>query len=184
MTVEAAPASPITAKRVTWLFACVLLLAVALIWAWLSMRSVMGVGGACASGGAYEIATPCPDGSWLIAIAMPMLIITALVGSMFAATMSAPNLLLPMWMLLFGSLGWNFLEFGLFRGDVEVGWIVCGVMFELMALPVLFLIPVGRKHTPKRSDGTPRLWWWIGCYLGLASVGVSLGAWSYVAIAT
>lgn len=184
MTVETAPASPITAKRVVWLFSCVVLLAVALIWAWLSMRSVMGVGGSCASGGPYEIATPCPDGSWLIAIAIPMMIITAMVGSGFAATMSAPNLLLPMWFLLFASLGWNFLEFGIFRGGTEVGWIVCGVLFMAMALPVLFLIPVGRKHPPKRPEGTPPLWWWIGCYLGLASVGVSLGAWVYAAVST
>jgi hypothetical protein len=184
MTVETAPASPITAKRVIWLFSCVLLLAVGLIWAWLSMRAVMGVGGACASGGAYEIATPCPDGSWLIAIAIPLMIIAAMVGSGFAAVMSAPNLLLPMWFLLFASLGWNFLEYGIFSGDLVAGWIVCGVLFELMALPVLFLIPVGRRHTPKRPDGAPRLWWWVGCYVGLASVGVSVGAWVYGAAST
>jgi len=28
---------------------------------WLSMRAVMEIGGACASGGPYEIAVPCPD---------------------------------------------------------------------------------------------------------------------------
>lgn len=183
MTVATAPASPITAKRVIWLFSCVVLLSVGLIWAWLSMRAVMGVGGACASGGPYEIATPCPDGSWLIAIAIPMMIITAMVGSGFAVTMSAPNLLLPMWFVLFASLGWNFLEFGIFRGDVEVGWIVCGVLFELMAFPVLFLVPVGLRSKPKRLEGTPRTWWWVGCYFGLASVGISLGAWVYGQVA-
>ncbi len=184
MTVETASASQITAKRAAWLFGCVVLLAVGLIWAWLSMRSVMGVGGSCASGGPYEIATPCPDGAWLIAIAIPMMIITAMVGSGFAASMSAPNLLLPMWFLLFASLGWNFLEFGIFQGDVEVGWIVCGVMFELMALPVLFLIPSGLRNASKRPEGAPGLWWWIGCYLGLASVGISLGAWTYALVST
>ena len=184
MTADSAPASPITAKRVIGLFSCVVLLFVGLFWAWLSMRAVMGVGGACASGGAYEIATPCPDGSWLISIAIPMMLATAMVGSGFAATMSAPNLLLPMWFLLFASLGWNFLEYGIFSGDVVVGWIVCGVLFELMALPVLFLVPLGLRSRPKRPDGAPGPWWWAGCYVGLASVGISLGAWSYAAVST
>jgi hypothetical protein len=147
---------------VAGLFTCVLLLFVALVWAWLSMRAVMGVGGSCASGGPYEIATPCPDGAWLISIAIPMLIITAMIGSALAIGLSAPNLLLPMWFLLFASLGWNFLEYGIFTGNVDVAWIVCGVVFELMALPVLFLVPVAFRSTPKRPDGAPRLWWWVG----------------------
>jgi hypothetical protein len=184
MTVETAPATALPAKRVVTLFVCVLLLAVALIWAWLAMRAVMGVGGSCASGGPYEIATPCPDGSWLMAVAIPLLLITAMTGSAVAAGLSAPNLLMPMWFLLFGSLGWNFLEYGIFRGDVEVGFIVCGVLFELMALPVLFLVPVGLRAKTVRPEGATPLWFWVICYLGLASVGVSLGAWSYVAIST
>jgi hypothetical protein len=154
------------------------------MWAWLSMRAVMGVGGSCASGGPYEISTPCPDGSWLIAIAIPMLVITAMIGSALAISVSAPNLLLPMWFALFASLGWNFLEFGIFRGDVEVGSIVCGVVFELMALPVLFLVPAGLRSKPERPTGAPRLWWWVVCYIGLASVGISIGAWSYVQVST
>ena len=183
MTAETVRPQPLTAKRVAGLLTCVVLLAVGLMWAWLSMRAVMGVGGSCASGGPYEIATPCPDGSWLIAIAIPMLIITAMIGSALAISVSAPNLLMPMWFLLFASLGWNFLEYGI-RGNVEVGFIVCGVVFELMALPVLFLIPTAMRSKTQRTEGAPRLWWWVVCYLGLASVGVSIGAWSYVQVAT
>jgi hypothetical protein len=184
MTAQTAPTTTsLPPKRVLGLFVCVLLLSVALIWAWLSMRAVMGVGGSCASGGPYEIATPCPDGSWLIAIAIPMMIITAMAGSAFAIGLGAPNLLMPMWFLLFASLGWNFLEYGI-RGDMEVGFIVCGVVFELMALPVLFLVPMGLRSKAKRPEGAPRLWWWVVCYLGLFSVGVSLGAWTYVLVAT
>jgi hypothetical protein len=36
----------------------------------LSMRSVLDVGGQCASGGPYVIATPCPDGTWLLPLAI------------------------------------------------------------------------------------------------------------------
>lgn len=159
------------------------LVALALAWAYLSMRAVMGAGGSCGSGGPYEISRPCPDGAWLISIAIPMLLGTAMLGSALATGLSAPNLLLPMWCLLFGSLGWNFLDFGLFRGDVEVGWIVCGVVFELMALPALFLIrpSLGTRAT---LPGVPRLRWWVGCYLGLALVGASLGVWTYTLAAS
>lgn len=179
MTVEVAPPG-ISAKRVLGLFVCVLLIGVGLAWAFLSMRAVMGVGGSCASGGPYEIANPCPDGAWLISIALPMMLLSAFAGTMVATGLSAPNLLLPMWGLVFGSLGWNFLEFGLFRGDVEVGWIVCGVMFELMALPVVFLAwPAKRKSRPPRPPGTVSTWWWAGAYGGLLSIGASLGFWTF-----
>lgn len=180
----ATTAESLSIKRVAALFVCVLLLSVGLIWAWLAMRAVMGVGGSCASGGPYEIATPCPDGSWLIAIAIPMMILTAMAGSAFAISLSAPNLLMPMWFLLFASLGWNFLEFGIWRGDVEVGFIVCGVVFELMALPVLFLVPLGFRNKTVRPAGTISVWFWIVCYLALFSVGVSFGAYVYRAIAS
>lgn len=184
MSADTAPATTISLKRVAALFGCALLLSIGLIWTWLSMRAVMGVGGSCASGGPYEIATPCPDGSWLIAIAIPMMIIAAMAGSAFAISLSAPNLLLPMWFLLFASLGWNFLEYGIWHGDVAAGFIVCGVMFELMAFPVLFLVPLGLRTKTERPAGTVSIWFWVVCYVALLSVGVSLGAWFYQAIAT
>ena len=160
-TTDTATETTVSVKRVATLFVCVLLLSVGLIWAWLSMRAVMGVGGSCASGGPYEIATPCPDGSWLIAIAIPMMIIAAMAGSAFASSLNAPNLLMPMWFLLFASLGWNFLEFGFWHGDIAVGFIVCGVLFELMAFPVLFLVPLGLRNKTARPAGTPSVWFWV-----------------------
>jgi hypothetical protein len=184
MTADTASPPVLSLGRLAALFTCVLLVSVGVVWAWLSMRAVMGVGGACASGGAYEIATPCPDGSWLIAIAVPMMLIAAMSGSGIGMSLGAPNLLLPMWFLLFSSLGWNFLEFGIWRGDVEIGSIVCGVVFELMALPVLFLVPLGLRAKTQRPAGQPGVWFWVVCYAALFSVGVSLGAWVYQAVAT
>ena len=63
------------------------------------------------------------------------------------------------------------------------GWIVCGVVFWLMALPafvVMFRFD-GFTSTPgasgaERSDGSGT-WWAI--YLALGIVGVALGAWSF-----
>src|SRR4051794_40164815 len=89
----------------------VLVLGITLTWTFLSMRSVMNVGGSCADGGAYVSSQPCPEGSFLIAIAIPVMLITAMAGSAAAMSINAPNLLVPMWGVLFGSLGWNFLEF-------------------------------------------------------------------------
>lgn len=177
-------------------YACVLVMGMSLSWAFLAMRAVAGVGGSCASGGAYEIATPCPDGSWLIAIAIPALLVSMFVGSGFGMTIGAPALLLPMWALLFTSLGWNFLEFG-FK-DVGVGFIVCGVMFWAMAAPAWWAMFVAFKKTlRKKKDPEEReetraaanvwsagslegsLWWWfIYAVLGVggALFGVAIYA--------
>ena len=128
-------ATPTPYRPLAILLSCVLVLAVALTWAYLAMRAVMDVGGTCAEGGPYEIAQPCPDGAWMISVAIPVLIAAAMLGSYVAFRLTAPNLLVPMWTVLFGTLGWNFLEYG-FSDDGPVwGWIVCGAMFELMALP-------------------------------------------------
>ncbi|WP_183093636.1 hypothetical protein [Nocardioides stalactiti] len=176
-------------------YVCVLLVGMGLAWAFLSMRAVAGVGGSCASGGAYEIATPCPDGSWLIAIAIPMMLIAMFAGSGFGMSVGAPALLLPMWALLFGSLGWNFLEFGV-KDGVEIGFLVCGVMFWGMAAPawwamfVAFTNRIRGKSDPERNEKAAKeraaanvwsagsldgsLWWWA-IYAVLGSAGAFFG---------
>ena len=79
------------------LVVCVLVLAVCLTWTFFAMRAVMDVGGSCADGGPYVSAQPCPGGAGLIAIAIPVMVITAMAGSAAALSVSAPNLLIPMW---------------------------------------------------------------------------------------
>jgi hypothetical protein len=163
----------------------VLILAITLTWAFFSMRAVMNVGGSCADGGPYVSAQSCPDGSYLIAIAIPVMLIAAMGGSAAALSVNAPNLLIPMWGALFGSLGWNFLEFA-FKGDTVVwGWLVCGVVFWLMAAPAVFGILVGVKNavvppSQPRSDTGSR--WWVPAYAALGAVGFLAGAWTYNAL--
>jgi hypothetical protein len=163
----------------------VLVLAVTLTWTFFSMRSVMDVGGACANGGAYVSAQPCPDGSWLIAIAVPVMILTAIFGSAAALSVHAPNLLVPMWGLLFGSLGWNFLQYAVAGDGIVWGWLVCGVLFWLMALPAVYGIAIGVKNAvlapDSGSDAGSR--WWVPAYSLVGAAGFLLGAWSYHAIA-
>ena len=137
---------PVSGTRIVVLSCSVFVLGLALTWTFLSMRSVMEVGGACADGGPYVSAQPCPNGAVLIGFAIPLMIIAAMVGSAVALSVSAPNLLVPMWAVLFGSLGWNFLEYGFGNEDFLVwGWIICGVVFELMAAPAVVAILVGLK---------------------------------------
>ena len=96
------------------------------------------------------------------------MLITAMAGSAAAMSINAPNLLIPMWGVLFGSLGWNFLEFAFTGDDVVWGWLVCGVMFWLMAAPAVYAILVGVQErrasrptqahapTPARAGGCRR----------------------------
>lgn len=168
-------------RRVAILYACVLLMTLAMTWVFLSMRAVMDIGGSCASGGPYEIATPCPSHvAALMTIGIPAMIVCALAGTAIAVGLDAPDLLLPMWWLLFGSLGWNFLEYGLFSGGVVWGWVVCGVLFEAMALPALVIQVTGYGGSTRLglppAVGTAR---WLAVYVVLAAAGLGLGWWSF-----
>jgi hypothetical protein len=165
------------------LVACVVVVALTLTWTFLGMRAVMDVGGSCAEGGPYQIAQPCPDGAVLLSAAIPVMLVSAMLGSALALLSRAPNLLVPMWALLFGSLGWNFLEYGFTDAGPVWGWVVCGVVFEAMALPAVVVVVAGsrlRGWIPAVRDDAPapRLTWWLG-YLILGVVGLALGAWSF-----
>ena len=139
---------------------------------WLSMRAVMGIGGACASGGPYVPAVECPD----VVVALTPLSIFGLFifgglaawgGSRLGGAWSA--LILLAWPALFLSLGWNFLEFGLRPpggepGEVVWSWLFCAVVFFLMGgLPLLGVIwgvreagGGGRAYAGGRVVVTPR----------------------------
>ena len=185
MAVEQAETT-VSFRRLAALCACVVLCAVGLTWIYFGMRSVMDVGGACAEGGPYVIAQPCPDGTWMIMVSVPLLLISAMAGTVIASGIEgAPDLLIPMWGLLFGSLGWNFLEYGAFSGELVWGWIICGVVFELMALPVLLLavssLRGGSSWSPPTAPAataTNGLWWWPA-YALLAVIGAALATWSF-----
>lgn len=175
-----APAQPRTSPKAAALtVASVLVVAVSLTWTYLSMRAVMNVGGSCADGGPYLSAQPCPDGSILIAVAVPMLLIFSMVGTVSASAVGAPNLLVPMWGVLFGTLGWNFLEYAFKGPDVVWGWLVCGVMFWVMALPAFVLM-----LSLLRVERQGRTVLWLPAYGVLGAVGVLFGWWSFVAIAS
>ena len=134
---------------------------------WLGMRAVMGIGGACASGGAYEIATPCPDGVDLVMfLAFPLGFLCAGVIVWKGVRLGGgwTGVAALAWPALFLSLGWNFLESGIAPpdgGGPGVGFLIPGVIFMLMGgIPLVVWIrargdaPIvpGVPGTRARSD--------------------------------
>jgi hypothetical protein len=105
----------------------------------LGMRAVMDVGGACADGGPYVSAQPCPDG-------VPLAMIGGMFGLFGAAGLivwfgsqigkAAASIVALGWPALFLSLGLNFIDYALHPPDGEPtpvwGWLVPGVLFWLM----------------------------------------------------
>jgi hypothetical protein len=141
----------------------------------LAMRRVMDIGGACASGGPFVPVQPCPEG-------VPGLLVGGIILGLAMAfayawvTLSAgiPGFAWLMWPALFGALGWNFIDYGVSPpdgGDPVWGWLVCGVVFFLMALLPLGLgvlafrrpeatrlrtaagLPPARRDAPATADG-------------------------------
>jgi hypothetical protein len=184
---ESAGVHPPPASRYVATVVSVLVAAVCVTWAFLSMRAVMAVGGACADGGPYVSAQPCPDGAVLISIAIPVMLLTAMAGSAVAISVDAPNLLIPMWGGLFGALGWNFMEYGAMGPGVVGGWLVCGVVFWLMAAPAVLAVLAAtcRAVVPpaKPSPQYDGARWWVPAYAVLIAAGALLGAWTWDALA-
>lgn len=127
-------------------------LAACLTLVFLAMRAVMDVGGFCAEGGPYEIETHCPEGT---AVLLPLSIFAGLGSAALAGWKGSQispllgGLVALAWPALFISLGWNFLEYGLWPpgdgGGIVWGWLIPGIIFEVMGiLPLLALLPSRR----------------------------------------
>ena len=121
---------------------------------WLGMRAVMDIGGACADGGPFVPVQPCPAGA-PAALTLGMLGIFGFgaLGIYAGARIGGGWAGLPLlaWPALFGSLGWNFLEYGFtFEEDAIVwGWVIPGVIFILMAVvPLWFVWSVRSSAVP------------------------------------
>lgn len=133
----------------------------------LSMRAVMQIGGACASGQtAFVIEHPCPKG-------VPLLMLGAVWGGILFAGLyawqsfrsGAPSLVALLWPALFLSLGWNFLQYGLSSpggGGVVAGWLICAVVFILMGgIPLIAVLP-GLLRGPRDDGATASSPWHLG----------------------
>lgn len=139
-------------------------IAAALTVVFLSMRAVMDIGGVCAEGGPFVPRQPCPDGvPGLLVGGMWIGVLLALVYIGLASRFRIPSLAGLLWPALFISLGWNFLDYAFdppFGTDLEVGWLVPGILFMLMGgIPLWIWLSVvrGRGVTPAASRIPVRL---------------------------
>ena len=116
--------------------------AMALTWLYLGMRAVMDVGGFCAEGGAYAIEVHCPQGvAWKMPLSILGLFVFGIIYILYLVP-QAFNFTYLFWSALFGSLGWNFTEYtvrSFQAGEGSVGWLICAVVFMLMAIGPLLL---------------------------------------------
>ena len=125
-----------------------------------SMRSVMAVGGSCASGGPYAVATPCPKGvGWVLPLAIWVGLAMLAGASAAAVRLGVPGIAWLAWPALFLSLGWNFVDFGLHppgpRGGPIWSWLVCGAMFWAMGAGPVVLWLLNPQDRPTRSRPAP-----------------------------
>jgi hypothetical protein len=130
----------------------------------LGMRAVMDIGGACADGGPYVSAHPCPDGtSAALMLGMLGLFLFGWISMVYGGRLGGIWGSVPLlaWTGLFGSLGWNFLDYGLFNPPLEAdgiiwGWVICGATFEVMAFaPLLLLLIPGVRGTQRGGARPP-----------------------------
>jgi len=137
-------ADTVPLKKALWILGSLFLVAAGITSLFLGMRSVMDIGGACASGGPFVPVQPCPEG-------VPMLMIGGIWIGMMAAfaygwsSLGAgiPSFVGLFWPALFMSLGWNFLQYAFdppFGEGVVYGWLIPGIIFELMGVVPLWLM--------------------------------------------
>lgn len=165
--------------RVSVLVLCLVMLGLAVAWLYFPMRAVMDVGGSCAEGGPYVIETHCPAGSTtFLMLGVPLWFAGVFIG-LIASTLSAPLPIFPGWALLFGALGWNFFDYALHAepgGGIVVDWLVCAIVFWLMALPALAIF-LGGPFFRRTVSGSPGSGFgWIGAYVALLGLGWWLGS--------
>jgi hypothetical protein len=128
---------------------------------WLAMRSVMSLGGFVAQGGPYVIAHLAPDWVvWLLPGSIVGLVVCMVASQELNSTFETPSLMLVAWSMLFLSLGWNFLEFGLRApgGGLSVGWLICAAAFFAMGGGGLYAlwqaVRVGWEFDGKKTEKT------------------------------
>jgi hypothetical protein len=146
------------ARAAFWIFVSLAGAACGITLLYLGMRSVMEIGGACADGGPFVVAQPCPKG-------VPLTILGGIWGAIIMVGIyvwqtiknKVPSLVAFAWSALFLPLGWNFLEFGVnppYGEGLVWGWLICAILFVIMGgLPLIFVVkPVVRSFLNPKAE--------------------------------
>jgi len=102
--------------------------------------SIVGLGATnCATGGPFDVRTPCPDASWLIMVPLPLAIGALAVGAYLGGGFGTP---LTTWAFPLTFLGFGIAFFiGAFAAGVGWGFLVCGALFLVMgAIPAAIFL--------------------------------------------
>jgi putative oligomerization/nucleic acid binding protein len=171
---ESADAGP-SLRTTFWLLVSLAAVAAALTMLFMGMRAVMAIGGACAEGGPYVIANPCPKG-------IPLVMIGSIWGGLIFAGVyiwqttkaKVASFAGFLWPALFLSLGWNFFEFAIRASrdgqGLAWGWVICGVLFALMGgIPLLIATQTLFGRKPRMGSTISDL----GGSLKMAAAGLS-----------
>ena len=115
----------------------------------IEMRAVLDVGGSCADGGPYVSAQPCPQGTWLMFLAIFGGFGWGALAFWAGASIGGRYSSVPFlaWPALFCTLGFNFLQYGVAPpggGGIELGFLIPGILFELMGgIPLVLGLKFG-----------------------------------------
>lgn len=113
----------------------------------LMAASIVGLGGtSCATGGPFDVRTPCPDASWLIMVPLPLAIAAIAIDAYAGGGFGTP---LTTWAFPLTFLGFG-VAFFLGAGAAGIGWgfIVCGALFLVMgAIPAVVFL----RRDPRRA---------------------------------
>lgn len=129
-----------------------------------AMRSVMvEAGGFCASGGPYEIASECDQGTTaLLMSAIPLGLLFMGGRALLTTWVRGPGIgVFPAIGIMFAVLGWNFMDLG-FDPPGEAarswGWIISGIAFWAMAVaflvPLIWRVPRWFRHRDHIGQGS------------------------------
>jgi len=167
-------------KKVFFIFLGLTIFSLSLTVLYLCMRAVMAVGGYCAEGGPYVIATHCPGGTgWLTPLSIFVMLGGGALYFIYNATVkNSPQWGYLFWSALFLALGWNFLELGLFHPPgvtSDPGWLICAVLFIIMGGGPLFAWPLTMKYGYSKSGANNEDMSLMGIIFGKKSQNPVLG---------
>jgi hypothetical protein len=123
----------------------------------MSMRSVMDIGGSCGTIDNEGVIRSCPSG---VAGLLPGGIWAGLIFTglyvLVCVKFKIPSLVSLLWPALFLSLAYNFFDYGIHG---QSGFVICGIVFALMgAVPLVWALPHLWRVYVRGIDDDPKPW--------------------------